>query len=326
MKRRTFITLLGGAAVAPLAARAQQKLPVIGYLSGRSQDSDAFLLEAFRAALAEAGFIEGKSVTFAFRWANGAFERLPTLADELVKLRVSAIASIGGGTNGAWAAKRATPTIPVVFSIGGDPVKAGLVASLNRPGGNVTGVSLIGGLLDAKRLELMRELVPNATAIAVLRNPGNPNMQAESDAIDTAARKLGIRAPVFNASTASEIDDAFARLVPERVDALVVATDPFLNGRFRQIVALAEKHAMPATYGPSDFSIAGGLISYGASRREGARIAGQYVGQILKGANPSELPVQFPTKYELVINLATARTLGLEIPASILVRADEVIE
>jgi putative ABC transport system substrate-binding protein len=326
MKRRAFITLLGGAAVAwPLTARAQQpKLPVIGFLHGASPDGYADRLRAFRQGLKETGYVEGDNVAIEYRWAKNQIDLLPELAAELVRRRVAAIAAFG---TAAVPAKATTTTIPIVFGVGEDPVRLGLVASLARPGGNVTGVSFLNTELAAKRLELLRELVPAATRVALLVNPVYVvNAETTVREVETAARAMGLRIQVLNASTSREINAAFATLVRERPDALFVGGDPFFQVRRAQLVNLASRHALPATYSQRDFPEIGGLMSYGSNVIDAFRQAGVYIGRILKGAKPAELPVVQASKFELVINSETARMLGLNVPPTLLSTADEVIE
>jgi putative ABC transport system substrate-binding protein len=326
MKRRAFISLLGGAAAWPLVARAQQPgVPVVGFLSGRSPAESAELVKAFHRGLAETGHIEGRNVVIEFRWADGRYDRLPALATQLVARQVAVIAALGGGVAGL-AAKSATSSIPIVFASGGDAVKIGLVASLNRPGGNVTGVNLIFGALGAKRLELLRALIPAAAAIAMLVNPNYPSAPTEVQDVETAGRNLGLKIGIFNARTESEIEPAFASLGEQKVGGLLVADDPFLQSQRDRLVRLVERHAVPAIYFSRDFADAGGLMSYGPSIVDAYRLVGVYTGRILKGEKPADLPVQQPTKFELVINLKTAKALGIEIPPTLLARADEVIE
>jgi putative tryptophan/tyrosine transport system substrate-binding protein len=324
MRRREFISLVSGATAWSLAARAQQPaMPVIGFLSGRSPGEAAIALGAYRQGLADVGYIEGKNFTIEYRWAEGRYDRLTALAAELVGRRVALIAATGGSE---LAAKMATTTIPVVFTTGADPVYLGLVASLNRPSGNVTGVTFLASGLGAKRLELLRYFVPNATAIAMLVNPNYPATAAEVDDVQAAARALGLRVNVLNAWTNSGIDAAFTTLGRERPDALFVGGDPFLLGQRDQLVPLSATHTLPTIYPQREYVDAGGLMSYGTSIPNGYRQAGVYSGKILGGTKPAELPVLQPIKFDLVINLKTARMLGLTIPTTLLATADEVIE
>jgi putative tryptophan/tyrosine transport system substrate-binding protein len=331
LKRREFIKLLGGAALAlPPAARAQQTaMPVIGFLSSFAAESFAPETQpyavAFRKGLNEAGFSDGHNVTIEYRWAENQPSRLPMLAAELVHRKVALIAATGG-TASALAAKAATSTIPIVFTSGGDPVAIGLVASLNRPSGNATGVVLLATALAAKRLEIMSELTPKASSIGFLVNPNNASAAAEISDVEAAARAMGKQAVMLRASTEREIETASAALVRQRVEGLTIAADPFFNARQNQIVELAAQQAMPAIYFSRQFVAAGGLMSYGSSITDAYRQAGLYAGRILKGDKPADLPVVQATKIELVINLRTARTLGLEVPPTLLARADEVIE
>jgi len=316
---------MAASAAWPLGAHAQQKAhPVIGYLNNGDPRPAAPNLAAFRQGLSASGFIEGQNLTIEYRWAEGDIDRLPGLAADLVSRKVGVIASIG--TQAAQAAKGASQAVPIVFLLGDDPVEYGLVASLARPGGNATGVSILAVDLNPKRLELLRELLPRAGAIAVLVDPRNANKPHVMPEIEEAARAKGMKFEVLNASSDTEIDAAFDRLSQLHVEALFVDADGYFASRREQIVALAARHAVPAIYAYRDFAAAGGLISYGASLAAASRQVGIYSGMILKGARPADLPVEQPTKFELVINLRTARALGLAIPPSILVRADEVIE
>jgi len=328
MRRRDFITLLGGAVATawPLAARAQQPtMPVIGLLSSRAPSESDYLVAAIRQGLKEAGYVEGQNVTLDFRWAEGRYDRLPAYAAELVRRPVTVIVTTGGDP-AAQAAKAATAATPIVVVSGSDPVKVGLVASLNRPGGNITGVHLLLLGLGAKRLGLLYELMPAANPIGVLVNPSFADAQTQLRDVEDAAQSLGLELVVLNAGTELEIDTAFADLARQKIGAVLVVSDPFFTIRRVQIAALAARHAIPAVYELREYVAAGGLMSYGPSLAEGYRLGGIYAGKILKGAKPADLPVMQPTKFELVINLKTARTLGLTVPASLLSVADEVIE
>ena len=327
MRRRNFITLVGGAAVAwPLAARAQQPaMPVIGFLNSQTPDAVADRLRAFRQGLKEIGYVEGENVAIAYRFAENQMDRLPELAAELVRRQVTLIAATGG-KNAVLAAKAATATIPIVFNVAEDPVRLDLVASLARPGGNLTGINLFIDELTAKRLELLRELVPAAARVVVLVNPTNPNAESTVSDVEAAARAMGLQIEVHKATTSREINAAFASLVRGRPDALFVGTDPFFTSRRVQLILLATRHAVPATYAVREFADAGGLMSYGSNLADAWRQQGAYTGRILKGAKPADLPVVQASKFELVINAETARMLGLTVPATLLATADEVIE
>jgi putative ABC transport system substrate-binding protein len=308
-------------------AHAQQKaMPVIGFLSGTSPSANVPFVAAFRQGLSETGYVEGQNVAIEYRWAEGHYDRLPALAADLVGRKVDVIATSGGGLNAVFAAKSATSTIPIVSAFGDDPVATGLVTSLARPGGNLTGVSWLVDELTPKRLELLSELVPQARVIALLVNPNFAGTERIIRDMQEAARAKGLQLPILKAGTESEIDAAFASLVQLHAGALVVQADPFFGSRREQIVALASRHAVPAIYGVREFAAAGGLISYGASVTAVYRQLGTYAGKILKGAKPADLPVEQPTRFELVVNLNTAKTLGLTIPHSMLMLADEVIE
>jgi ABC-type uncharacterized transport system substrate-binding protein len=328
MRRREFITLLGGAAATwPLAARAQQAvMPVIGFLNITSPEANAGRLRAFRQGLKDTGYVEGENVAIEYRWAEGQFDRVPALAADLVRRKVAVIAAMTASPV-ALAARAATTTIPIVFLVGEDPVKLGLVASLARPDGNLTGINFFNVELVAKRLELLRELIPAVTRVAVLVNPGDA-ATAEGTVRDvgSAARAMGLQIRVFNASTSRDISEVFATFVRERPDALFVVGDAFFNSRRVQLANLASRHAIPATYPGRDFPEAGGLMSYGSNITDAFRQMGLYTGRILKGAKPADLPVVQASKFELVINAETARMLGISVPEKLLVAADEVIE
>jgi putative ABC transport system substrate-binding protein len=328
MKRREFITLLGGAAVAlPLGARAQQPaMPVIGFLSSRSPDESKHLVAAFRTGLQTAGgYVEGQNVAIEYRWAEGQYGRLPELAADLVRRGVVVLVTTGGEPS-ALAAKAATSTIPIVFTAGGDPVKFGLVASLNRPGGNATGVSLLTTAPEAKRLGLLKELVPIAGVFGVLINPNYQGAEAQSREVQEAARAIGRQIQIVYAGNDQELEAAFATLIQQRTTALLVSADPFFDTRRDRIVALAAQFKLPAIYQFRDYAVAGGLLSYGINITDGYRQVGIYTGQVLQGAKPADLPIYQSIKFELVINLKTAKALGVKISDNLLSIADEVIE
>ena len=327
MKRRDFITLLGGAASAwPLAARAQQPATsTIGFVSSRAPGESAGVVAAFRQGLGEAGFVEGQNLAIAFRWAEGRYDRLPALVAELVNLRV-AVLFAAGGTPSALAAKEATSTIPVVFSAVNDPVRLGLVPSLNRPGGNVTGMSLLNPELVAKSAQFLKEAVPAAAVIAFLVNPSGPSAEIYGKEVPATVRALGIQIRVLNASTEHDLDESFASLGKLGVSGLVVPAEPFFDSQRERIVSLAVQHAVPMISSLREYVVAGGLMSYGPSLPDSYRRAGIYVGRVLKGEKPADLPVMQPTKFDLVINAKTAKTLGLKLPDNVLALADEVIE
>jgi ABC-type uncharacterized transport system substrate-binding protein len=326
VKRREFITLLGGAAAWPAAASAQQSaMPVIGILASVSPAPYASYIAAVKEGLRQTGYVEGRNVAIEYRWAEGQYDRLPQQAIELVDRGIAVIVLVGGGPTTA-AAKAATATIPIVFVTGEDPVKSGAVASLNRPGGNATGVSLLTVAMEAKRLQLLHELMPNAAVVAIIVNPNNPQADEQLQELQAAARTLGVQVEAFKAGTPSEIDAAFAKLVERRASALHIAADAFFNTRREQFVVLSARHALPAIFHFREFAAAGGLMSYGPSLTDAYRQEGIYVGRILKGEKPAEMPVQQAVKIELVINMQTARALGLTVPLPLLGRADEVIE
>ena len=326
MQRREFITLLGGMAIAwPLAARAQQSAsPVVGFLHYASPDTFAHIAEAVRRGLKEVGYVEGQNVTIEYRWANGYYDRLPALAAELVQRQVTVITA--GGNVAAQAAKAATAVIPIVFTSGADPVWSGLVASLSRPGGNLTGASLVAAELAVKRLEVIRELLPHARVVALIVNPNYPGAESEMAEVEAAGPVIGLQIQKAKAGDVSALETAFATISQMRVDAFTVGTDGFFVNQREQIASLAARYAVPGIYPFPDFPTAGGLASYGASLADAYRQAGVYTGRVLKGAKPADLPITQPVKFELVINLKTAKALGLTIPPAILSRANEVIE
>lgn len=327
MRRRDFIKVIGSTmAAGPLAVGAQQAaMPVVGFMSARSADDRQGLAAAFRRGLNESGFVEGQDVAIEYRWAEFHYERLPALAADLVRRKVTVIAAISG-TPSVLAAKAATATIPIVFAMGSDPVTSGVVTNLGRPGGNVTGASFFTTVLGPKRLQLLREVVPKATIIAVLVNPDNPVSTAEATSVEAAAHAVGQQTHVLNASAESHIDSAFKLMVDQRIGALLVTADPFFIRQRDKLAALTTRHAIPAIYFGRELVAAGGLMSYGTIQSDTYRQAGVYVARILRGAKPSDLPIMLPTKFELVINLRSAKALGLEVPPALLARADEVIE
>jgi ABC-type uncharacterized transport system substrate-binding protein len=326
MRRREFISLIGGAAAWPIAARAQRtSMPVVGLLGNTTSDEYAYLIVPFRKGLSEAGYVEDQNFAIEYRWANDRSDQLPALAADLASRHVDVIMT-SGGTAPAVAAKAATSTIPIVFAFGSDPVKAGLVASINRPGGNITGVSFITTALAAKRLELLRELLPKANVIGALVNPNNLQASAISKDLQDGSRTLGLKVHVLSVTSSRDFDSAFVTMVGQRVDAVLIAPDQLFNAGRRRLITLASRQALPAIYIQRQFVADGGLLSYGPSLTDSYRQAGIYVGRILKGTKPADLPVLLPTKYELIINLKTAMTLGLTVPPSLLARADAVIE
>jgi putative ABC transport system substrate-binding protein len=327
MRRRDFIKgIVGPTIIWPLAAHAQQPaMPVIGFISGRSPTDSEALATAFRRGLTETGFIEGRNVAIEYRWAEYHNERLPAMVADLVRLKVAVIAAIGG-TPAVMAAKAATATIPIVFAMGSDPVTSGVVTSLNQPGGNVTGVSFFTVPLGSKRLELLRDFLPKATTIAVLVNPETAVSRTEGANVRAAAQSVGLQAHLVNASAEGQVEDAFKVTAERRIDALLVTSDAFFVNQRDKLVALAARHAIPVIYFGREFVVVGGLMSYGASETDAFRLAGVYVAKVLNGVRPGDLPVMLPTKFELAINLKTAKTLGITFPLSLIGRADEVIE
>jgi ABC-type uncharacterized transport system substrate-binding protein len=322
--RREFITLIGGAVAWPLAARAQQAaMPVVGFLNGSSAWESAHLVAAFHQGLSEVGYVEGRNVVMDYRWAEGHYDRLPALAADLIRRQVAVLAC---NTPATIAAKAVTTTIPIVFSSGSDPIRLGLVSSLNKPGGNVTGVSFFSVALEAKRLGILRELAPAAAMFAVILNPKFPDFEAQSKELQTAARTLGVQIQILRASSERDLDIAFAKVTELRAGGLLVGADPFLYSRRDYIVGLAARNAVPAIYEQRENTVAGGLASYGTNLTDAYRQVGIYTGRILKGEKPADLPILQPTKFELVINLKTAKALSLEIPPPLLALADEVIE
>jgi putative tryptophan/tyrosine transport system substrate-binding protein len=326
VNRRSFITLFGGAAAAsPLPARAQQPRPVVGFMSSRAPEDSVHLLEAFRRGLREGGFVEGQNVVIEFRWARGDYSKLPALAADLVSRRVNVLTAVGGDPS-PRAAKRATSTIPIVFGMGGDPVSDGLVESFNRPGGNLTGVTLLTNLMEPKRLGLLRELAPGVPLIGALVNPNFAPAARQQRQLEEASRAINQRLVIAQASTDDELETAFASLIREGAGALLVAADPYFDTRRDRIVAFAARQRLPAIYQFREYAVAGGLLSYGVSITDVYRQFGVYTASILKGAKPADLPVQQPTKFEMVINLKTAKALGVNISDNLLSLADEVLE
>ena len=326
MRRRSFIAALGGAAVWPMMARGQQPaMPVIGFLSSRSAGDSVSAVAAFRAGLAETGYVEGRNVVIEFRWAEERFDRLPALAEELVRRPVAVLAPVAGYQT-PRAAQAATSTIPIVFGIGKDPVREGLVANLNRPGGNTTGATFSTALLGAKRLGVLRQLVPQAELIGLLVNQNSTQGQGQARDVQEAAQKLGLQLVVLSGGSDEDIDAAFASLARLKVGALLVGADPSFDPKRNRLIAMVAQHAVPAIYQFRDYALAGGLMSYGASIAELYQQVGIYVGRVLNGDKPRDMPVMLPAKFEMVINLKTAKALGLDIPPQLLAQADEVIE
>jgi putative ABC transport system substrate-binding protein len=326
VKRRDFITLFGGAAAAwPLTVRAQPTMPVIGFMSARSPEDSVYVLQAFHKGLEEGGFVDGRNVKVEYRWGRGAYGLLPELATEFVNRRVNVPVATGGDAS-ARAARAATSSIPIVFTIGGDPIEAGLVESINRPGGNATGCIVLSNDMEAKRLDMMREIVPGVPLFGALINPNFPPAAGQARDLEAAATKIGRRIFIAHASNDAELEVAFAALLRERVGALVIASDPYFDTRRARIIAFAAEKSLPAVYQFREYAVDGGLISYGPSITDSYRQVGIYAGRILNGAKPADLPVTQPTKFDFVINLKTAKALGLEIPPTVSARTDEVIE
>ncbi len=326
MNRRDLLTTLGAAAALPASTRAQQPaLPLIGFLSGASPAPFTHLVAAFRQGLGDTGFVEGQNIAIEYRWAEGRYERLPEMAVELVRRRVAVLVATGND-RAALAALAASASVPIVFSVGGDPVARGLVASLCRPGANLTGISLFTGVLEPKRLSLLREALPAATRIGLLVNSGSVTVRSKVTEFEQAARLVGVQPLVVMAQAESEFEAAFASLLQQRANALVVSTDAFFNSQRERLVALASRHKLPTIYEFREFALAGGLMSYGTHLGEMYRQIGVYTGRILKGAKPADMPILQPTKFELVINLKTAKALGITMPQALLLRADEVIQ
>jgi putative ABC transport system substrate-binding protein len=325
MRRREFMTLLGGAAAWPLAARAQRALPSVGYLHSATPGPFVTLTAAFLRGLSDMGYVEGQNVTIEYRWAEGQVDRLPGLAADLVRNQVAVLVAVGGELS-ALAAKAATSSIPIVFSVGGDPIKSGLVASFNHPGGNMTGLTYLTESLEAKRIGLLRELVPGAQAIAVMVDPNIPGSQAQAKEAQEAIANIGVRPLVMAVNSERDFDPAFASMKRERAEALLVTSSPYFNNRRVELIVLAARHQIPAVYEFREFVDAGGLMSYGTSLTDGYRQIGVYAGRILRGAKAADLPVVQPTRFELIINLKTAKALGLDVPPMLLARSDGVIE
>jgi putative tryptophan/tyrosine transport system substrate-binding protein len=325
MKRRAFIAGLSSAAAWPVVVRAQQQMPLVGFLNSASPDTYRFNADSFREGLTKAGFIEGRNVRIEERWARGDYGALPALAAELVARGVVAIAATGDVAS-ARAAQQASNTVPVVFTIGGDPIRHGLIKSLNRPGGHVTGILFNQNVLGGKRVELLKEIAPKVSRVALLMNPTNPNVKIEEEDAEAGAKKLGLETITLNARNAGEIEAAFEQLLSAKAQALITATDPIVLDRREQIVAFTHRHKLPVVGFVRQFAVAGSLLSYGPSISWMYRQAGEYVGQILRGSNPAEMPILQPTHFELVINLKTAKALGVDVPPTLLARADEVIE